>query len=69
VMVTEQLTREQHVHFYEHLLSRVAVPAEAGDMVGRILVAGAMLPVSFERGASARLEFVWAALRNADYEP
>ena len=34
-----------------------------------ILVAGAMLPVSFERGTSARLEFVWAALRNADYEP
>jgi hypothetical protein len=69
VLHTEQLTREQHVLFYEHLLSRVAVPAEAGDMVGRILVAGAMLPVSFERGTSPRLEFVWAALRNADYAP
>ncbi|MBL9020160.1 MAG: hypothetical protein JNL83_38600 [Myxococcales bacterium] len=67
VLHREQLTREQQVLFYEHLLGRVAVPAEAGDMVGRLVVAGALLPVSLERGAG--LELVWAALRDADSEP
>lgn len=69
VLVTERLTRDQHVSFYEHLLGRVAVPAEAGDMVGRIVVAGAMLPVSLADEGAPRLAFVWRALRDADYEP
>ena len=69
VLVSQQLDDAQRMALYQHLLGRVAVPAGAGDMVGRLVVAGAMLPVSLGRGTSARLAFVWAALRNADDAP
>lgn len=68
VLSTEKLDDAERVALYEQLLGTVALPAEAGDMVGRLVVGGAMLPVSLPRGTSARLDTLWLAVDAADYK-
>lgn len=67
-LVTQQLTEDQRITLYDHLLGRVALPLGPDEevMVGRFVVGGVMLPVSLGR-LGERWDFVWGALRSAEY--
>ena len=67
-LITEELSEEQRITLYDHLLGRVALPlgVEEEGMVGRFVVGGVMLPVSLGH-LGERWDFMWNALRSAEY--
>lgn len=67
-LYTTTLDDDQRITLYDHLLGRVALPLGRDEegMVGRFVVGGVMLPVSLGH-LGERWDFVWNALRSAEY--